>query len=275
MLEIVQQHFRPEFINRIDDIVVFHPLGTEQIRRIVEIQIGVPAHAAWPSATSARARRRRRSTCWARPASTRCTARGRSSARSSSSSRTRWRSASWRANSAPGDDRVKGRRFEGRRAGYAKIGGEGIAMPFYEYQCAACGRHHEELQKITDRPLRKCPACGKNDAEAPRLGAGVPPEGRRLVRDRLQGRQGRAAQHRRATRNRRAGEAPAADKAKEAKPDAKADAKPRRKAETEARRAGGARPAARSRIAVHGSETRTPTSRARQAPAPRAPRHAR
>ena len=34
-------------------------------------------------------------------------------------------------------------------------------MPFYEYQCAACGRHHEELQKVSDRPLRKCPACGR------------------------------------------------------------------------------------------------------------------
>jgi ATP-dependent Clp protease ATP-binding subunit ClpB len=39
VMEIVQQSFRPEFINRIDDIVVFHPLGTEQIRRIVEIQL--------------------------------------------------------------------------------------------------------------------------------------------------------------------------------------------------------------------------------------------
>jgi len=35
-------------------------------------------------------------------------------------------------------------------------------MPFYEYHCANCGHHHEELQKITDKPLRKCPACGKN-----------------------------------------------------------------------------------------------------------------
>ncbi len=40
VMEIVQQHFRPEFINRVDDIVVFHPLATEQIRAIVEIQIG-------------------------------------------------------------------------------------------------------------------------------------------------------------------------------------------------------------------------------------------
>jgi putative FmdB family regulatory protein len=34
-------------------------------------------------------------------------------------------------------------------------------MPFYEYQCSACGHHHEELQKVTDRPMRKCPACGR------------------------------------------------------------------------------------------------------------------
>ena len=40
VLEIVGSHFRPEFINRIDDIVVFHPLGRSEIRRIVDIQIG-------------------------------------------------------------------------------------------------------------------------------------------------------------------------------------------------------------------------------------------
>jgi putative FmdB family regulatory protein len=35
-------------------------------------------------------------------------------------------------------------------------------MPFYEYQCSACGHHHEELQKVSDRALRKCPACGRS-----------------------------------------------------------------------------------------------------------------
>ena len=39
VMEIVQQSFRPEFINRSDDIVVFHPLGGEQIRAIVDIQL--------------------------------------------------------------------------------------------------------------------------------------------------------------------------------------------------------------------------------------------
>jgi putative FmdB family regulatory protein len=35
-------------------------------------------------------------------------------------------------------------------------------MPFYEYHCSRCGHHHEELQKVTDKPLRKCPECGRN-----------------------------------------------------------------------------------------------------------------
>jgi len=39
VMEIVGQHFRPEFINRVDDVVVFHPLLSEQIRRIATIQI--------------------------------------------------------------------------------------------------------------------------------------------------------------------------------------------------------------------------------------------
>jgi ATP-dependent Clp protease ATP-binding subunit ClpB len=40
VMEVVAGHFRPEFINRIDEVVVFHPLGREQIRAIVGIQIG-------------------------------------------------------------------------------------------------------------------------------------------------------------------------------------------------------------------------------------------
>lgn len=34
-------------------------------------------------------------------------------------------------------------------------------MPFYEYECPHCGFHDEVLQKITDKPLAKCPSCGK------------------------------------------------------------------------------------------------------------------
>jgi ATP-dependent Clp protease ATP-binding subunit ClpB len=39
VMDIVGQHFRPEFINRVDETVVFHPLGREQIRTIAHIQI--------------------------------------------------------------------------------------------------------------------------------------------------------------------------------------------------------------------------------------------
>jgi ATP-dependent Clp protease ATP-binding subunit ClpB len=40
VMQVVSQHFRPEFINRVDEIVVFHSLGREQIRSIVDIQLG-------------------------------------------------------------------------------------------------------------------------------------------------------------------------------------------------------------------------------------------
>ncbi|WP_298626674.1 ATP-dependent chaperone ClpB [uncultured Legionella sp.] len=39
VMELVSQHFRPEFINRIDETVVFHALAKDQIARIAEIQI--------------------------------------------------------------------------------------------------------------------------------------------------------------------------------------------------------------------------------------------
>jgi len=35
-------------------------------------------------------------------------------------------------------------------------------MPFYEYQCSKCGHEEEVLQKVSDKPLTKCPECGKN-----------------------------------------------------------------------------------------------------------------
>jgi putative FmdB family regulatory protein len=35
-------------------------------------------------------------------------------------------------------------------------------MPFYEYQCKACGAHHEAMQKMSDAALKKCPACGRS-----------------------------------------------------------------------------------------------------------------
>jgi ATP-dependent Clp protease ATP-binding subunit ClpB len=41
VMEVVSGHFRPEFINRIDDVVVFHPLGREEIRAIAGLQTDI------------------------------------------------------------------------------------------------------------------------------------------------------------------------------------------------------------------------------------------
>ena len=40
VMDVVGTHFRPEFINRVDESVVFHPLQQSQIRGIAEIQLG-------------------------------------------------------------------------------------------------------------------------------------------------------------------------------------------------------------------------------------------
>jgi ATP-dependent Clp protease ATP-binding subunit ClpB len=39
VLEELRRHFRPEFLNRVDDVVVFRPLGREELRHIVELQL--------------------------------------------------------------------------------------------------------------------------------------------------------------------------------------------------------------------------------------------
>ena len=37
-------------------------------------------------------------------------------------------------------------------------------MPIYEYSCKSCGHEWEEMQKITDAPLTRCPGCGGRKA---------------------------------------------------------------------------------------------------------------
>jgi len=34
-------------------------------------------------------------------------------------------------------------------------------MPTYEYACDACGHEFEREQRMTDKPVKKCPKCGK------------------------------------------------------------------------------------------------------------------
>lgn len=35
-------------------------------------------------------------------------------------------------------------------------------MPIYEYQCVACQHALEAIQKVSDKPLSECPACGES-----------------------------------------------------------------------------------------------------------------
>ena len=98
--EALREFFRPEFLNRVDEIVEFHPLTRDQIAEIVELQLGAAARAAGGAGPVARADRRgegagRRGGLGSRP-----TGRGRSSVRSSGWSRTRSRCGCSRATSA-------------------------------------------------------------------------------------------------------------------------------------------------------------------------------
>ena len=40
VMEVLRHHFKPEFLNRLDDIIIFHSLDRDQIKQIVDIQIG-------------------------------------------------------------------------------------------------------------------------------------------------------------------------------------------------------------------------------------------
>jgi len=39
VMAVLREHFRPEFLNRIDDVVVFHPLGEEQLTHIIDLRL--------------------------------------------------------------------------------------------------------------------------------------------------------------------------------------------------------------------------------------------
>ena len=41
VMEAMRQHFRPEFLNRVDDTIIFHPLDAEVLKQIVAIQVGL------------------------------------------------------------------------------------------------------------------------------------------------------------------------------------------------------------------------------------------
>ena len=59
VMEVVRAHFRPEFLNRLDEIILFHRLGAGHMGPIVDIQVARLQEAARGSKDQARADRRR------------------------------------------------------------------------------------------------------------------------------------------------------------------------------------------------------------------------
>jgi putative FmdB family regulatory protein len=87
-------------------------------------------------------------------------------------------------------------------------------MPIYEYRCGECGHQEDHLQKIAEKPLSKCPACGKKAYKKMLSAAGFQLKGSGWY----------------ATDFKTAGKKPAEKKA-DLKSDAKADAKTEAKSE--------------------------------------------
>ena len=46
-------------------------------------------------------------------------------------------------------------------------------MPTYEYKCTQCGKRFEQLQRMTEAPLKKCPKCGGKPERLMSGGVGV------------------------------------------------------------------------------------------------------
>ncbi len=242
VMEIVQQSFQPEFINRIDDIVVFHPLGTEQIRAIVDIQLGLPAPAPARARHGARARRRGarparrgrvRSGVRRAAAEARDPAADRESAGAADSCGQVRARATASACGAPGR-RARASRKRALRRVPAPARRRAAARAPIILRAGPTKRRRHAVLRIRMSGLQVLPRGAAEDhrpaaeevpllrqgrLQAPDVGAGVPPQGLGLVRDRLQVGQGRQAQPRRGrargsqARRSRAGKATGEDKA--------------------------------------------------------------
>ena len=75
----LKQHFRPEFLNRVDDVIIFQSLDEEELAKIVDIQLERLANG-WRNRISRWTWTLPRRSCWPRKATTRNSARARSNA---------------------------------------------------------------------------------------------------------------------------------------------------------------------------------------------------
>ena len=98
-------------------------------------------------------------------------------------------------------------------------------MPIYEYRCAACGHQDEHLQKVSEAPLTKCPACGKAKYQKQLSAAGFQLKGTGWYATDFKGGAKKSADKKTETKT---------DSKSETKSETKSDAKPDKKTESKA-----------------------------------------
>jgi putative FmdB family regulatory protein len=101
-------------------------------------------------------------------------------------------------------------------------------MPTYDYSCDNCGHAFERVQRITEKPVKKCPKCGKLKARRMIGGGGFILKGGGWESDLYSGPSNRAASAKKGSDSASSG-GESSSTSKPAKADAKADAKPKSK----------------------------------------------
>ncbi len=97
-------------------------------------------------------------------------------------------------------------------------------MPTYDYSCDNCGHSFERVQRITEKPVKKCPECGKLKARRMIGGGGFILKGGGWESDLYSGPSNRAASAKKSSDSSSKG----AESSSTSKP-AKADSKPKSK----------------------------------------------
>lgn len=109
-------------------------------------------------------------------------------------------------------------------------------MPIYEYKCAECGHRDDHLQKVSERPLKVCPSCGKKAYKKQLSAAGFQLKGSGWYATDFKGSGAKppAAEAKADGKPEATGEAKTGESKSDAKPESKSDAKPAKKAKPEA-----------------------------------------
>jgi putative FmdB family regulatory protein len=93
-------------------------------------------------------------------------------------------------------------------------------MPIYEYRCSACGHQEDHLQKVSEAPLTKCPACGKRKYRKLLSAAGFQLKGSGWYATDFKNKSSKPAEKK------------SEEKKSDDKPESKSDAKPEKKTES-------------------------------------------